>query len=417
MKQTLYNLMIQAYWLGMYIASIFNKKASQFVNGRKKLIQLLNSDFRKNNDPVVWFHCASLGEFEQGRPVIEAFKQHFPSFKIVLTFFSPSGYEVRKNYCEADYVCYLPIDTPKKASDFVRIINPRLCFFVKYEFWYNYLKILQSKNVPTLSFSAIFRQEQIFFKSNGRFFQQMLAKFDHIFVQNEASMSLLRTINVNRVTVAGDTRFDRVWQLCQNVESLPQIDRFKSDKSLMVIGSSWPEDMTLLTPFINNNKEMKFIIAPHEIEEQYLKAIEQGIEGEVVRYSLLTNYNGTSEQVLIIDNIGMLSSLYQYGKYAYIGGAFGNGLHNILEAATFGLPLFFGNKNYMKFQEAIDLIGLEGAFAVGDYNELDQKFKLLADNQQLWSKTSDINRSYIKTHRGATQKVIDYCKGLNLNGR
>ncbi len=410
MISAIYNVVINLYWIIILIVANFNKKAALFASGRKTM----PINFNPSKKEVIWFHCASLGEFEQGRPVIEAFKNNFPDIAILLTFFSPSGYEIRKDYAYADLVCYLPMDTPGKALKFIELVNPSLCVFVKYEFWHNYLRILQQKAIPIISISTIFREEQIFFKNYGGFFRKLLSRFDHLFVQNEASSKLLKSIQINNVTTTGDTRFDRVLQLCNRVKPIQFIEEFKAGNSLMVIGSSWPEDMEYLIPFINAHAQMKFIIAPHEITPSHLTKIESGINGKTLRYSTLDPATVNNAQVLIIDNVGMLSSLYQYGEFAYIGGAFGKGLHNILEAATFGLPIFFGNKNFNKFQEAVDLVNLGGAFTIKNEKELVTKFKKLGESA-VWQQASDISKNYVTSNTGATTTIVEFCKNNFIN--
>ncbi len=404
MMSVMYNLSINLYWIIIRIVAIFNGKAAKFVKGRS----VSPSNFNIEHKPVAWFHCASLGEFEQGRPVIESFKNEFPDLAIVITFFSPSGYEIRKNYALADLVTYLPIDTPKKAHDFINLINPSLCIFVKYEFWYNYLKILHQKSIPIIAISAIFRAEQVFFKSYGGFFKNILKKFDHLFVQNEHSLQLLKSIKIKNASVAGDTRFDRVAALSESVKPNTFVHNFKGNHRLMVIGSSWPEDMKHLIPFINSNSSIKFVIAPHEINSSEITKMEKEIAGKTIRYSNF-NHANVDAQVLFIDNVGMLSSLYQYGEFAYIGGAFGKGLHNILEAATFGLPIFFGNKHYRKFQEAVDLVENGGAFTISDHSELKKRFSTLLELQN-WKKSSQVCKNYVISNTGATDAIINYCK-------
>ena len=361
---------------------------------------------------MAWVHCASLGEFEQGRPVIRQFREAFPAYKILLTFFSPSGYEVRKDYPQADYIFYLPWDTASNATRFVEITRPKIAFFIKYEFWHNYALALHKKNIPLLSVSSIFREGQVFFKGYGGWFRSTLRKFDHFFVQNEKSGQLLKSIGIAHVTIAGDTRFDRVNEAIQKVREIPIAREFKSNGQTIVVGSCWPKDMELLAPHINENAgKLKFIIAPHEIKESFLKEIETSVNVKTVRYSQ-ANENISGHHVLLIDNVGMLSSLYQYGEFAYVGGGFGKGLHNILEAACFGIPVFFGNKNYKKFQEATDLIMRGGAFDVNDYADFKKKYESLANNPKNYQVASEVTRSYIAENIGATQKVIDHCHTL-----
>lgn len=396
----------------MHFAALFNPKARTFVNGRKGLFQKLIKDFEGHSHPVAWFHCASLGEFEQGRPIIEQFKREYPSYKILLTFFSPSGYEVRKDYQQADFVYYLPWDTSSNAKRFIDITKPSIAFFIKYEFWYNYTKQLSGNHIPILSISSIFRNEQPFFKFYGSLFRATLRHFNHFFVQNEESKKLLQSIDIDNVTVAGDTRFDRVYETTKNAKEIPQIKLFKGTDTTFVVGSCWPEDLTVLVPHIDNNiGKQKFIIAPHELKESFLREIETSLGARTIRYSKINN-DMSEYDVLLIDNIGMLSSLYRYGEFAYIGGGFGKGLHNILEAACYGIPVFFGNRNYQKFQEANELIMRGGAFEVSDYADLKAKYESLMSMPENYLLAVEVTKSYVAENIGATQKVINYCHTL-----
>ncbi len=394
--------------IGALIGALFSEKTKQFVDGRKGLLTKIIAEFDTHNQQVAWFHCASLGEFEQGRPVIETFKKQFPEYKIVLTFFSPSGYVVRKNYALADYIYYLPLDTASNAKQFINTINPTIVFFVKYEFWHHYLSELKKKSIPIILFSSIFRNSQIFFKSYGSFYRNILKCFSHIFVQDDNSIALLKNIGITNITLTGDTRFDRVWDICQKTTEIPVAKAFKSASKVMVIGSSWTEDHEVLIPFINQSEGMKFIIAPHEIKDGENKKLIQKIKKTTILFSQATKNNASNYQVLIIDNIGMLSSLYQYGEYAYIGGAFGSGLHNILEAATFGLPIFFGDKKYKKFNEAKELIAEGGAFVINNTVSLKEKFDLLNENPAQHNQSSKTCKNYVKSNTGATKTILNY---------
>lgn len=406
----LYNTGLFFLRLGFRIAAQFHSKAKAFVLGRKDLLQRLQDSFRHHEGKLAWVHCASLGEFEQGRPVIELLKKENPEIKILLTFFSPSGYEVRKKYNHADYVFYLPWDTSKNAKQFITITNPSVAIFVKYEFWYHYSKILKTRNVPLISISTIFRPDQLFFKRYGGFYRNILKNFSYFFVQNDASLTLLRTIGIQYGVVAGDTRFDRVHAIVTEGGEIPIAQKFKANQKTLVVGSCWPEDLKVLTPFINENK-LKFIIAPHEISEPFLLAIEQTLHVKSIRYSAAADKILDDCQVLIIDNVGMLSRLYRYGEFAYIGGAFGKGLHNILEAACYGVPIFFGNKNYEKFQEAVDLINRGGAFEVADFFDLKEKFEML-NIPESFLLACEVTRSYILDNLGATEKIMQYCRKI-----
>lgn len=398
----------------MRFVAPFNPKAQLWVAGRRDWATSLADKLAGNESPIVWFHAASLGEFEQGRPVIEAFREEYPAYKILLTFFSPSGYEVRKNYDGADYVLYLPTDTPANARQFVELVNPKMAFFIKYEFWYNYLRELKKANVSTISFSAIFRPNQLFFKSYGgrpdsRFYRAMLHQFDHILVQNQESVELLRRIGVTNVTRAGDTRFDRVAQVAAAKKEIPLADAFKNNQPLLVVGSAWPEDMNLLIPFLNSfNPPLKVIIAPHEIHADEIERWRAQLTKPSVRFSQTNEMEVCNAEILFIDNVGILSSLYQYGEFAYIGGAFKQGLHNILEAATFGMSLFFG-PNFNKYQEAVELVNEGAAFPTNNVAELIATFtKQYADP----SEAASISRAYVQRNIGATSQVMEVVNQL-----
>ncbi|MDH5397817.1 MAG: 3-deoxy-D-manno-octulosonic acid transferase [Cyclobacteriaceae bacterium] len=412
MAHTLYNIVIFLYGFSIRIAALFNPKAKKFTQGRKGLFKRLHDQFRNNPQPVVWFHCASLGEFEQGRPVIEALREYSSHYRVLLTFFSPSGYEVRKNYAGADEVFYLPLDTPSNAKHFVEIVNPILAVFVKYEFWYNYFDELHQRNIPLLSIAAIFRKEQFIFSRSGRFLLQALNKTQHLFTQNDSSLLLLKQHGIDQATVAGDTRFDRVYALKNQQIDLPVMEKFKGHEPLMVIGSSWKEDMEILLPLINEGfGNLKYVIAPHELTAGSIRAIEEGLQQPFIKYSETDEKDITKARVLIIDNMGLLSKLYRYGEYAYIGGAFGDGLHNTLEAATFGLPVFFGNKNYRKFNEAKELISLGGAFPIGSSDQLRNTLQPLLNSgkrDNLGQKVAD----YVKQNTGATDSIMAYIKHI-----
>jgi len=406
----LYNFLILFLRAGYRIAALFHPKASAFIKGRKDILKRVETSFRDNKQPLVWIHCASLGEFEQGRPLIESLKKEFPAIKIFLTFFSPSGYEVRKNYPHADLITYLPWDTRDNAEQLVALANPVLAVFVKYEYWFHYTSALKSKNIPIISISSIFRKDQLFFKSYGGFYRNILKNFTHFFVQNDVSLRLLRSIGIQQSSLAGDTRFDRVYEIVKNGEEIPIARNFKNGEKAFVVGSCWPEDFEVLTSFINENA-IKFIIAPHEISEHFIAEMEKSIHVKSIRYSQAHDKDLDDYQVLIIDNIGMLSRLYRYGEFAYIGGAFGKGLHNILEAACYGVPIFFGNKNYQKFQEAVDLINHGGAFEVKNYNDLKSKYEMLYIPENFLL-ACEVTKHYVQENLGATEKIMRYCRSL-----
>lgn len=409
MPELLYRLSLLLYRLAAWIISPFNKKAKLAVQGRGNILSEIENTLKDDRAKRVWFHCASLGEFEQGRPIIEKFKSEFPEFKIVLTFFSPSGFEVRKSYEHADYVFYLPWDSPKNARVFVRLVKPKAAIFIKYEFWHFFIKELNRFKIPIISASSIFRNNQIYFKPFGRFYLKILKNITYFFVQNRASKILLENHSIENIEIAGDTRFDRVAEIVKNKKELPEVEKFKGNSKVMVIGSCWEEDINVLMSFINSS-DLKFIIAPHEINGNCQKMIRKDSMRKTILYSDLDNQIG-DEEVLIVDNVGLLSSLYGYGEYAYVGGAFGAGLHNILEAATYGVPIFFGNKNYKKFNEAVELIKLGGAVAIADETELRHQFEEFK-NETALEIAGQVNKDYVRDNTGATDKIINYCKKI-----
>ncbi|TDG38056.1 3-deoxy-D-manno-octulosonic acid transferase [Pedobacter changchengzhani] len=412
----LYTLGIRIYGLIIWIFSFFNEKAQLFTNGRKNIFEQIESKINPT-EKHIWFHFASLGEFEQGRTVIEKIKAIHLNKKIVITFFSPSGYEIRKSYALAEGVFYLPLDTKRNAKRFVKAINPEMAIFTKYEFWYFYFDELRKQNIPLYIISGIFREKQIFFKWYGSFYRRILNCVTYFFVQNEESEKLLNSIGLNNVAVSGDTRFDRVCENAQEPKQIPLIEDFIGNSTAIVCGSTWPDDEKLLAKLAQQNPDWKFIIAPHEIDENHLESIENLFSGSCIRFSklksqisnLIPTAHGTSpstlnsqSSTLIIDNIGMLSSLYQYGKIAYIGGGFGAGIHNTLEAVAFGLPIIFGPK-YDKFQEAKDLISIGVAKSITTDAELISAFDGFKENDLLSTKASE----YVKNKKGATEMILD----------
>ncbi|MEH3113080.1 3-deoxy-D-manno-octulosonic acid transferase [Pedobacter terrae] len=403
----LYIIGIWGYTLLIRIFSLFNPKAKLFINGRRDIFTTI----AQKVNPVekhIWFHFASLGEFEQGRPVLEKLKALYPSKKIVVTFFSPSGYEIRKNYALAD-VFYLPIDTAANAKRFIADINPEMAIFTKYEFWYFYFKELKDQGIPLYVISGIFRESQAFFKWYSGFYRNILKSVTYFFVQNKESKNLLKSIGLNNVTISGDTRFDRVYENAQSPKQLNIIESFIDGAPTLVCGSTWPEDEKILSSLTQRYANWKFIIAPHEVHESHIESIEKQFSVGSVRFSVfssLLKVNGSQisnlkSKILIIDNIGMLSSLYQYGKVAYIGGGFGTGIHNTLEAAAFGMPVIFGPK-YDKFQEAKDLIAIGAAKSIVSTEELIDAFSAFADNQH----AADAARKYVDDKKGATDQII-----------
>ncbi|WP_308421121.1 3-deoxy-D-manno-octulosonic acid transferase [Hymenobacter cavernae] len=407
----LYNIALRLYALLLQVVAPFNPKAAQWVAGRRGLLVHIQATLRAETAPLAWFHCASLGEFEQGRPLIEAFAQQYPHYKIVLTFFSPSGYSVRKNWPGAHYIFYLPLDTAANARRFLDVVKPRLAVFVKYEFWYHFLSELHRRHVPTICVSAIFRSDQAFFKPWGGLFRRILGSFTHIFTQNETSAELLRGIDIRQVSVAGDTRFDTVVSTAAMLpRSLPLLEAFVADKApVLVVGSSWPEDISVLAPplrhMMADNIKLRVIVAPHELHESGLRQLEAIVPGQAVRYSAAQPATVAQASILVIDSIGLLRELYRYGSIGYVGGAFGKGLHNTLEAAVFGLPLAFGPR-YAKFQEANDLVALGGAKTVETSAHLESVLRAWLQDEQLRQAASSTNRNYVLDHAGATAKIM-----------
>ena len=409
----LYNVVIKIYSLLIWLAAFKNSKARAWINGRKNLLQYIEKEIQKTN-PKIWFHFASLGEFEQGRSLIENIKKVNPDKNILITFFSPSGYEIRKDYALADYVFYLPIDTKKNARRFIELVNPEIAIFTKYEYWYYYFKELNKNQIPLYVISAIFRKQQPFFKWYGKLYREMLNYVSHFFVQNQQSLNLLNSLNISNATLSGDTRFDRVYENSLLKKDIPDIKAFCENSFSLIGGSTWPEDEKLIAALFKTNPEWKFIIAPHEIDENKLKIIENIFERKATRFSKLSPANLKSNSVLIIDNIGMLSSLYQYAKIAYIGGGFGAGIHNILEAAAFGIPVIFGPE-YQKFKEANDLINIGAAFSVTDSKQLLQIVNNLKDNN--YRNTCGLKaREYVKNQTGATTIILKHISRQSKTG-
>ncbi|GAB1453256.1 glycosyltransferase N-terminal domain-containing protein [Draconibacterium sp.] len=402
-----YKAGIFIYSILIRLFSLFNEKARLFVQGRKNWEENLAQKI-DGKSKYIWFHCSSLGEFEQGRPVIEELKQKFPAYKIVLTFFSPSGYEIRKNYPLADVVAYLPLDTKRNAKTFLEIVKPEKAFFVKYEFWYFYISELKRKNIPLYIVSAIFRENQQFFKNTpwGKWYRKILFKVEHLFVQNEKSGELLKSIGLSNFTVTGDTRFDRVAAIARDSKKLPIVEKFKGNSLLIVAGSTWKPDEELLAAFINENVGLKFIIAAHEVSAANINRIHGLLKKPAISFSKVTESEIDKYDVLVIDSVGLLSSLYRYGEIAYIGGGFGVGIHNILEAATFGLPVVFG-PNYKRFKEAVDLIFEGGAFSISDAGELRQSLTTLIDHENKRKIASQICSNYVAKNVGSTILIVN----------
>jgi 3-deoxy-D-manno-octulosonic-acid transferase len=394
--------------LGIRLAGLFSDKPAKMVKGHREAYHSLKSKIDRNAR-YIWFHAASLGEFEQGRPLIERIRQEYPQYKILQTFFSPSGYEVRKNYEGADIVCYLPMDTPGNAKKFINLVNPCMVFFVKYEFWKNYLNILYNKGVPVYSVSSIFRPNQIFFRWYGKGYQQVLRTFEHLFVQNEESKKLLANIGVMNTTVVGDTRFDRVLDICAAAKQLPLVQKFKGDALTFVAGSSWGPDEDIFIKYFNAHPEMKLIIAPHVVNDSHMKEIVSKLQRPCIRYTQATEENVQQADCLIIDCYGLLSSIYRYGEISYIGGGFGVGIHNVLEAAVYGIPVIFGPNN-KKFREAQHLLANKGGFEVNGYEDFEVLMdKFLTDEAYLQA-SGQAAGDYVKNNSGAMEKIMDYVK-------
>jgi 3-deoxy-D-manno-octulosonic-acid transferase len=455
----IYNIFLFLYSLGIRITALWNPKARLWLNGRKDMWSKVaevggrkyetevrnqkseaedqttagaHSPLTPHHSPVVWMHCSSLGEFEQGRPVLEAIKQQYPSIKIVLTFFSPSGYEVRKNYPGADHVLYLPLDSKASARKFLQLVQPTLVVWIKYEYWYYFLTEIKKKQIPCILVSGIFRKDQPFFKWYGRLHRYMLECFNHLFVQTAASKRLLGTIGfTNTVSVSGDTRFDRVVQIAEQFEPIDLIEQFCGNSKVIVAGSTWPEDEEEMDHYANTHPEVKFIVAPHEIDEDHLKEVEKLFKYSV-RYSKLqvtgyrlqgtgddgtettTNHKPQTINTLIIDNIGMLSKLYKYATITYVGGGFGDdGVHNVLEAAVYSKPVVYGPV-YDKYIEAVELVEQRGAFVIKTALELEQTFNELLTNTHSYQSACEAARNYVYTNKGATESIMHYIQENRL---
>lgn len=411
----LYDLLILFAGFVLKITALFNKKIKLFIDGRKQIFFKLQQTISVK-DEVIWIHCASLGEFEQGRPIIEKLKLKFPARKVVLTFFSPSGYEVRENYEFADVVCYLPLDSSQNAKRFLDIVHPKLAIFVKYEFWPNLLRELKARNIETLLISGIFRENQSFFKGYGAWMRKSLTAFSHFFVQDENSKQLLNNINFKNVTVSGDTRFDRVFEITQQNNKLPFIEEFIDHKYTVVAGSTWKEDEMMLVDYINNkaSENEKFIIAPHNINPKDIAELKNSISKKVVLFSekpfgsAQDAKNLADYQVFIIDTVGILTKIYSYAHVAYVGGGFTKtGVHNVLEPATFGIPILIG-PNYHKFNEAIDLVKNKACFVVDDSKELSLHLEKFYQSDELRLKTGESAKKQVVDKTGATAKILEF---------
>lgn len=414
----IYNIVIYFVLWGIAIASLFNEKVRKMWRGEREAFRILKQKVDPNAK-YIWFHAASLGEFEQGRPLMERIRKDYPQYKILLTFYSPSGYEVRKNYEGADIICYMPVDTRLNAIRFLRLVRPVMAFFIKYEFWSNFLHILKHRNIPTYSVSSIFREDQVFFKWYGRSYAGVLKCFTRFFVQNEESKRLLEGIGITAVDVVGDTRFDRVLQIKEAAKQLPICEAFRTgvassqsadvphhDFKVFVAGSSWPPDENIFIPFFNEHKDWRLLIAPHVIAEEHLKLILSLIKGKkVVRYTQTTPEEAAEADVLIIDCFGLLSSMYNYGDVAYIGGGFGVGIHNTLEAAVWNMPVIFGPNN-KKFQEAQGLLKSGGGFEINTYEDFSGLMSSLMNDETFLKQAGDKAGTFVAHLAGATDKVL-----------
>ncbi len=399
----LYNICMVVYAALIRLVAPLYPKARLWCDGRKDMFDRMRSAIGEG-DKIAWVHVASLGDFEQGRPVVDYIHEHYSDYKILLTFFSPSGYEVRKNYPNADYIFYIPADTKREVRQFLDIVNPRIAIFVKYEFWLNMLVELRHRSIRTFIVSAIFRRNSIFFRPFGGIWRKALHAFETLFVQDSTSKQLLADIGVINVVVAGDTRFDRVAAIAESAERVAIVEEFKGDKQLFVAGSTWGADEDILLPLINQNPNIKFVIAPHEMDEARIERIMREVKGGAVRYTQLPQTGVEDKQVLILDTMGLLSRAYGSADWAYIGGGFGAGIHNTLEAVVYGLPIAFGT-NYRKFKEARDLIDLQVAYSVHNEQAL-QKWFIEVQDKALRAKRGSIAQQYVKTHRGATERIL-----------
>lgn len=403
----LYNLVVSIAGFFLKIVALFSPKIKLFIEGRKNVFSILEEKI-KPTDKTIWFHSASLGEYEQGLPVIEKIKEKYPSHKIIVTFFSPSGYEVRKNNNVADVTIYLPLDTKSNAKKFLKLAHPELAFFIKYEFWLNYLKELENNKIPTYLISGIFRDNQMFFKWYGGFYRKALTAFTYFFVQNQKSKEKIEAIGFKNVIVSGDTRFDRVAAILERDNSVDFIEKFKDNTPIIVIGSSWPKDEVLLAEYINQAPStVKFIIAPHNIKQDQISSLKSQITKSTILFSEKESVADLSKyNVFIIDTIGLLTKIYSYGDIAYVGGGFGNpGIHNILEPATFGIPIVIG-PNYSNFAEAVELVKIGGCLVISNSTELKQSFDHLLLDEKYLKEKSQICKSYIQDNKGATESIM-----------
>ena len=405
-----YDIFLLLYQAGIGIASFWNNKAKLWIEGRKNIFDRLGTELHIPNSKLIWFHCSSLGEFEQGRPVMENLRKQIPNSKFLLTFFSPSGFEIRKDYKGVDWVFYLPLDSKANAKRFFDIVNPSLVVFVKYDYWYYYLTECKKRAIPLLLISGIFRQDQPFFKWYGDLHRKMLNRFTHFFVQDKESYDLLKSININDVTIAGDTRFDRVSEIAESFKPIEEIEKFCGSSQVLVAGSTWADDEKIIKEASTNLPGLKIIIAPHEIHKEHIDQLRSIFPGAVLRsQASAQNSPPINSNILIIDNIGMLSRLYHYATITYIGGGFNKGIHNTLEAAVYGKPVLFG-PNYKKFKEAIGLIETGGGVCVNSSTELTSQLKRLLANKDVLELSSKNSFDFVKQNKGATENILHYIK-------
>lgn len=406
-----YNLALLVTSFTLKIIALFHSKISLFVNGRKATFSILANQV-SDDDQIIWIHTASLGEFEQGLPVIEQINRHFPGYKLLITFFSPSGYEVKKDTEAADIVCYLPLDSKNNVRKFLKQVRPKIAIFVKYEIWPNYLRELYRNQIPTILISAIFKKDQIYFKWYGGFMRKVLKNIDHFFVQNKASDMLLNHIGYTNVTIAGDTRFDRVQAIKERDNSLEFMKNFKGENLCFVAGSTWREDEKLIVPYINStNLGVKFVIAPHNIKKDHIEDLRKSISKKTVLFSQIDGGPLEDFEVMIVDTIGLLTKIYSYAELAFVGGGFATGLHNTLEPAVFGIPVIIG-PNFSGFKEAEDLVVNKGCLSLSTYEEFEKIVDAFVSNEEIRKVAGQINLSYIQKNKGASVQIIDHLRTL-----
>ncbi|MEQ8422761.1 MAG: glycosyltransferase N-terminal domain-containing protein [Arenibacter algicola] len=407
----IYNFAVQLSALFLKLIALFHPKIKLFVDGRKEVMSYLKKNISEG-DSIIWVHTASLGEFEQGLPIIEQLKKNYPEYRILVTFFSPSGYEVKKNTAAADVVTYLPMDTKKNAKNFLGLVNPKLVIFVKYEIWPNYLRALSQRNIPSLLISALFKENQIYFKSYGGFMRKALHNFTHIFVQDTKSIELLSKINIKNTAISGDTRFDRVIEILERDNNLAFMENFKNGAKTLVAGSTWPDDEEVLVPYINTGESsLKFVLAPHNIKPEHINKLKSSINKKTILYSELENKDLSAYEVLIIDTIGLLTKIYSYAEISYVGGGFATGLHNTLEPAVYGIPVIIG-PSFKGFKEAEDLVNKGGVLVVKSPAEFFTLVNDLLKDEEHLKRTGDINSTYVSENKGASIQIMAYVRTL-----